>query len=474
MRIQNKGPNSRKDLSGSQVINKGIVLFTISLTLFFTSYMFSSVNIALPAISSDFNAHVIELNWVTTAIIVSSSIFLIPFGRLSDIVGIKKMFTLGIVLYIVANAISALSVSIIMLIIMRLVQGISAAMITGNAIAMVSVLFPPGERGRALGVTSSAVYIGLAFSPLISGFLTAQFGWRSIFLISVPAGLISLFLIFWKIKGEWRESKGERMDLIGTAIFGFSIVALMYGFSILPGIEGILLISAGIIVLVGFILWESRIKSPLIKLDLFKKNKVFVFSNISALINYAATFAIVFFLSLYLQYIKGMGAETTGLMMAAQPFIMAVLSPVMGKLSDRIEPRVLASLGMAITCLSLAFFIFLSDDTPIILILIALVILGTGFSLFVPPNTNAIMSSVELKYYGVSSAVMNTMRNFGQMLSMGVAMIVLALVMGSVIITPENYFEFITSTRISFAVFAVLCFIGIFTSLSRGNVRKIK
>jgi MFS family permease len=472
MNKHNTNPYLKSASAESRANNRTIVLITLSITLFFTSYMYSSVNVALPSIGIELGATVIEQNWITSAIFIATAVFLIPFGRLADIFGLKKIMAIGYISYVAANLVSALSTSVIMLIVMRLVQGIAAAMIVGNAIAMASVLFPPGERGRAIGITSSAVYVGLASSPLISGFLTSHLGWRSIFMICVPAGLILLFLLLWQVKGDWRESKGEGLDLIGTTIFGFSVIALMYGFSQLPKTVGWVLIPIGIVLMIGFIFWENRAKSPLIRIDLFKRNKVFIFSNISALINYAATYSIIFFLSLYLQYVKGLSAETAGLILATQPFIQATLSAVMGRLSDKIEPRILSSLGMAITGLSLSFFIFLSSETSVLSIIFVLIILGTGFAMFVPPNTNAVMSSVDSKFFGVTSAVVNTMRNFGQMLSMGIAMIVLALVMGSVAVSPENYLEFITSTRISFVIFAGLCFIGIFTSLCRGNVRK--
>lgn len=473
MEIQNKPSLDNVDSAseGIKIVNKNILLFTVSFTLFFMSYMYSSVNIALPEISRDFNAHVINLSWVTSAIYLTTSIFLLPFGRLADIIGMKKIYIIGMILYVITNIIAALSSSVTMLIIMRAMQGICASMVSGNVIALLSATFPTGEKGKALGIAASAIYISLTCSPLISGFLTVHFGWRSIFLITVPAGLIILFIIFWKIKGEWRGSKGERVDLIGATIFGVSVTALMYGFSKLPAISGWVLIPIGIFAMLGFIVWESRIESPLIKIDLFKRNRIFVLSNISALINYSTTYAIIFFMSLYLQYIKGLNPGMTGLLLAVQPATQAILSPVTGRMSDKVEPRVVASLGMGITCIGLASFGFLGGNTSITYIISALIVLGMGSAMFVAPNTNAVMSSVPQKVYGVSSAIINTMRSFGQMLSMGITMMVLSLVMGSAVVTKTNKPEFVASTCIAFWVFALLCLIGVFTSISRGKVR---
>ena len=457
--------------AASEAVNKNLLLFTVSFTLFFTSYMYSSVNIALPAIGRDFTADVIKLSWVTSAIFVTSSIFMIPFGRLADIVGLKKIYMLGMILYVLTNSVCALSSSVTMLIVMRAIQGISAAMVVGNIFALISAVFPAGAKGKALGIASGAVYLGLTCSPLISGFLTTHFGWRSIFLITVPAGIIILIIILWKIKGEWHNAKGESLDLTGTAIFGVAVTALMYGFSKLPQINGWILLFSGIILLIGFIYWENRIEHPLIKVDLFKGNRIFVLSNLSAMINYSATYAVTFLMSLYLQYNKGLSPGMAGLVLGVQPITQAILSPITGKISDRVEPRIVASVGMGISCAGLAVLSILGGNLPIPVIIVILIFLGVGFALFVAPNTNAIMSSVPSKVYGVASAIMNSMRNFGQMFSMGISMMVLALIMGSVVVTKANVSQFVSSTRIAFGVFAVLCLIGVFTSFSRGKVR---
>ncbi len=466
--------NSSDDLTASgqspSATSKGIVLLTAIITYFFFGYTFSSVNIALPAIGREFNADAIMLGWIPTAATLSSAVLLIPVGKISDIIGIKKVFTYGMILYTLAAVAATLSISIPMLIVIRVIQGVSAAMVVGNTTALISVLFPVSDRGRALGITSAAVYTGVAVSPFLGGVLTEHFGWRSIFLLTIPAGLFITLLILWKIKGEWRGAKGEHLDLVGSTIFGVAVIALMYGFSVLPDKQGLVLIPVGILGFLGFLKWEERATSPILNIDIFKSNRIFIFSSISAFINYAATFAVVFLLSLYLQYVKGFSAETAGIIMMAQPIIQACLSPLAGRLSDKIEARVVSSIGMAICCLSLALLSFLTADTPIPLIIFALMLLGIGLAVFVTPNTNAGMSAVEPRIYGVASAILSTVRQVGQLFSMGITMIVLAIFMGRVAITPESYPAFVTTTRISFALFAVLCLVGVFTSLARGNI----
>jgi len=357
-----------------------------------------------------------------------------------------------------------------MLVGFRALQGISGAMVMANSAALISALFPQGERGRALGIYSSAVYLGLSVGPFLGGLVTEHLGWKYIFLMNIPAGLIVIPLIFGVVKSEFRGGRGEKFDLTGSIIFGVTFMALTYGFTALPEVIGAILVPLGILGLFIFYKWETKVKSPIVNLELFK-NRAFIFSNMAALIHYAATFAVVFIMSLYLQYIKGLSPENAGLILVAQPAVQAMLSIFSGRLSDRMEPRIVASVGMAVTCLGLILFSFLTQGTPISMIITVLIILGIGLGVFVSPNTNAIMSSIEPKVYGVASATANTMRQVGMVLSMGIAMIVISIYLGRAEVTPEHYQTFVTCARVVFIIFAVLCFGGIFASLSRGKVR---
>ena len=220
-----------------------------------------------------------------------------------------------------------------------------------------------------------------------------------------------------------------------------------------------------------FILRELRIDYPILDLRLFRSIP-FAFSNLAALINYSATFAVTFLLSLYLQDIKSLDAEKSGFILLAQPVIMAVLSPAAGKLSDRIEPRIVASIGMGFTAIGLLVFCFLSPTTSIGLILAGLVVLGLGFALFSSPNTNAIMSSVEKKFFGTASGLVGTMRLTGQLLSMGIATLTFSHFLGGRLIEPDTYPLFLQAVRVAFIISTVLCVFGVFASMARGRIRK--
>jgi MFS family permease len=313
--------------------------------------------------------------------------------------------------------------------------------------------------------------VGLSVGPFIGGFLTQLLGWRSLFFINVPLGLVPLFLVLWVLKGEWAGAKGEKFDLAGSLLYSLMLISLMYGFTRLPGHLGKLMVLAGLLGFVGLIWWESRAKSPVLDVMLFRKNRVYAFSNLAALINYSATFAVGFLMSLYLQYIKGLEPLAAGTILVAQPLMMAVFSPFAGRLSDKIEPRIVASFGMALTFAGVLIFTFIQADTSISFIVAGLVFLGIGIAFFSSPNTNAIMSSIERRHYGVGSATLGTMRLVGQVLSMGVVMLVLAVYMGRVEILRESYPEFMASMKTAFTICTLLCFIGIFASLARGDMR---
>ena len=436
---------------------------------FMTPFLASATNVAMPLIGKEFGLNAVALGWVLTAYTLAAAMFLVPFGRLADLVGRKKIFALGIVVNIAGTVLAALAPSGPVLILSRAVQGVGGAMIFGTGVAILTSVYPPGARGHALGLNTAAVYIGLSLGPVLGGFLVHAWGWRSVFWATVPVSLLALVLTLVRLEGEWADARGEGFDLKGALIFGAGLIALMYGFSRLPSLPGALLTAAGLLALIGFVLFELQAGVPLLDLRLFRHNRIFAFSNLAALFNYSATSAVAFLMSLYLQYIKGLPPQKAGLVLVAQPVVMALASPFAGRLSDRSEPRHIASLGMALSAAGLLLFSLLRPDTGFGFIVACLVCLGLGFGLFSSPNTNAIMSSVERRHLGVASASLGTMRLTGQMMSAGTTMMIFAVFMGRVPITPPVYPQFLQSARFAFAFFSALCVAGIFASLARGD-----
>lgn len=437
-------------------------------------FIISSVNVALPAIQKEFSADAVVLSWVATALLLTVAVFLIPMGKIGDIYGRKKVFTWGLAVYTLASLMGAFSISMPMLIAVRVFQGFGAAMFVTTGMAILTSVFPPKRRGRAIGIYVAAVYIGLSVGPFTGGFLTQYLGWRSIFGVVVPFGVASVWVTLKYLKDEWADARGEKFDIAGSLLYSASVFLLVYGASLLPQLLAVYFILTGAITMVVFIRLELYTRQPVFEVRLFSGNKLFAFSSLAALINYAATFAVTFLLSLYLQYIKGLDPLTAGTILVAQPVVMALFSPLAGRLSDRIEPRLISSAGMTLTAMGLFLFSLVGTTTGIIYIIFTLVMLGFGFALFSSPNMNAIMGSVDKRFFGVASGTVATMRLLGQMTSMAIAMVIFTVFIGREQITPSNYEQFLKSVKVSFVIFTFLCVIGIFFSFTRGELRSSK
>jgi EmrB/QacA subfamily drug resistance transporter len=446
------------------------VLTAAALAAFLSPFMGSAVNVALPALAHDFSLDAVTLSWVQTSYLLVSAVLLLPCGRLADIHGRKRVFIWGTLIFVLGAVLSGLAHSAWMLIAGRLVQGVGSAMTFATGLAIITSVFPPDKRGRAIGITVGVVYVGLSAGPFLGGILTVHLGWRSVFLAPIPVGLAAVWMIVSRVRGEWAEAAGERFDLIGSILYGVGIAALVYGLTELPDPDSWWLLGAGVLLMALFVRWEIFTKSPVFEIDLFRHNRVFGFSNLAALINYADTFAVTFLLSLYLQYIKGQSPQGTGLILVVQPVIMAVVSPWAGRLSDRVQPRLLASLGMGLTVVGLGLLAALHRSTPLWYIVADLVILGVGFGLFSSPNMSAIMGAVERKHYGIAAGAVSSMRLLGQMLSMGLAAMALSLFIGPVRITPAAFARFMEAVRVTFVVFALMGVGGVFCSLARGRM----
>jgi EmrB/QacA subfamily drug resistance transporter len=454
-----------------QTTTERSALFVSTMTSFMGPFMISSVNVALPAIQKELQMNAVELSWIATSYLLAIAVGLIPAGKIADIHGRKKVFSAGLIVYTVASTAAAFVGSITWFLVLRVVQGLGAAMFVTTGMAILTSVFPPQKRGRAIGVYVSAVYVGLSVGPFIGGLLTEQLGWRSIFAVMLPLGIVSVSVTRFLLKGEWADADSRRLDVMGCLIYAAAILSLVYGATILPSTTGAILLAAGMTGLVIFFLQQRRSTDPVFEVSLFVENRTFTFSSLAALLNYSATFAITFMMSLFLQYIKGMTPQTAGAVLMAQPVIMAVFSPLAGRLSDRIEPRLLATGGMAITVIGVVVFTRLHMNAAINGIIGNLVLLGFGFALFSSPNMSAIMGAVSKNDYGIASGVVATMRLLGQMTSMAIATVVLSLLVGHQAIEPGNYDRFLASVKLVFSISAGLCMIGACFSMLRGRLR---
>ena len=456
-------------------INSGLERSTVavaSLTAFMSPFMISAISVALPRIQKDLSMNAVEMGWVATSYLLSMAVALIPAGKVADIRGRKKIFISGIILFTLASTLAAFASSTAWLIAMRVGQGLGAAMYNTTAMAIITSVFPPQRRGQALGIYVAAVYIGLSLGPFVGGMLVSYLGWWSIFLVPLPVGLVSLAISLRYLEGEWAEARGERLDVVGSLLYAVAVFGLIYGLTLLPILKAWGFMAVGAVAMVIFVVVQLRIRFPVFDVSLFMTNRVFAFSSLAALINYGATAAIAFLVSLYLQYIKGLPPQSAGIVMIAQPICQVLLSPLAGRLADRLQPRIIATAGMTLTAIGLGVFSRFTPETPIPAMVANLILMGIGFAFFSSPNMSAIMGAVEKRHYGIASGALATMRMLGQMLSMAIATMLLAYFIGKRAITPDNYALFMKSMSTAFSIFTVMCFVGIFFSLIRGKARQ--
>lgn len=449
------------------------ILFVVTITSFMGTFLVSAVNIALPTIANNLSLTALELSWIISSYILGTAMFMIPAGSWGDKTDNRKLFKFGLIVFVVASAICFVAPNGYWLIIARFLQGAGTAFTgtTGQAILVSS--FPANKRGQVLGISVSSVYIGLALGPPVGGIITQQFGWRIIFLTAVILAIITLIISLTFLKNnKTNKQNPKKGDVNGTILFMSGLATLVLGSSRIPSAEGWTLMGLSLLILLTFWRVESKIKNPLMDTSMFTKNRLFTYSSMAALINYTSTFAISFFLSLYLQKILNLSPKEAGAVVIAQPIMMAIFSPVVGKISDKIQPRYLATTGMAMCSIGLAMFSFLSADTPIWKIVSILIWVGLGFALFSSPNMNTIMSSVERNQYGQASGLASSMRVFGQIISMSIITLLISFNFASQSIKAVPDELFLKAMKWGFLIFAIIGISGIYFSFFRGNIRK--
>ena len=442
------------------------ILLVVTIGTFLNPFAGSSINLALPLIGTEFAIDAIMLSWIPTAYLLSAAIFLLPAGMLGDILGRGRVFAMGTLVYTVASLLAIFTPTAPFLLGCRFLQGIGGAMVFATAVAIIAELYPSGERGRAIGINVMAVYGGMTLGPFLGGILTQFFGWRSIFVVTVLLGCVVLLYVS-RFPPILNEKRRERFDVAGALLSALVLISLLAGISRIPSREGIALLLLCLLLLVLFYVVEERSPYPLFPIPLILKNRMFFVSNLVALINYSATFAVMFLLSLYLQVVRGMAPAAAGSLLLVQPFIQMIVAPLAGRFSDRTDPSALASLGLCISAVGLIGLALLGTGTPYPWIVLLLILLGIGLGLFSTPNTMVVMGSVERQHYGLASSLLATMRNTGMMLSMGMVMVFFALLLGSTVITPAVSGAFITSMHLIFIVFSALTLIGALLSLNK-------
>jgi EmrB/QacA subfamily drug resistance transporter len=454
--------NHKEDVSGIAT------LLVVCVVQFLTPFMMSGVGVALPTIGRHYTTTAVELGLVETVFILAVSLLLLPVGQVSDIFGRKKVFLWGLVLFIASALGAPFSQNMKIFIMFRFLQGCGAAMITGTSLAILSSVFPPEKRGKVMGIVVGSVYLGVSAGPVLGGWLIAWVGWQWIFYSAGAIGAMAWALTVMKLKGEWIETPGESFDLSGSSIYVISLFLFIFGMiNISSGLVSKTMTGAGITGLILFIIHQYHKKTPILDVRLIASNRVFAFSNIATFINYAASFGLTFFFSLYLQYIKGLSPQAAGMILVSQPALQAVLSPISGILAEKIQPAKLSTAGMAICAVGLALAATVDGSTGYFRIVLILGVMGFGFALFSTPNMLTVMGSVQPKNYGIASSLVSTMRTIGMLASMTIVTLIFSFHMGERAVEPETYGMFFRGMHSAFLIFSGLSILGIFFSMAR-------
>lgn len=453
----------------SKATSPGAVLLTVCAAQFMVPLMLTAVGVALPSIGREFNASAQQLGFVEQLYILAPAISMLTFGRLGDVVGRVKIFLIGLVLFTVLTASLGFVESIDMLLIQRFFQGIGSSMLLSGSMALVASSFPVEIRGRKVGIVSAFTYSGLSSGPVLGGIITSHLGWRYVFWLVVPFGVAACLLCVFRLRDASRFARRETMDWQGSLLFALGVALIMLGASHLGQWKaGPVMILSGFASVLMFVFRETRTPTPLLDVSIFARNRFFTLSCLAAMGSYAATFGLTFFMSLYLQYALGMSPRGAGFLLLIQPLSQMLASPLAGSITDRTTPARVANFGIAAVCAGLiSIVVTVGTGAPVTLIAVELALIGTGFGVFITPNTVAILGSVAPRQYGMASGMIGTVRTLGMVVSMTTITLVFSLLMGGQPVTKANVPEFVSSMQTGLIAFAAFSCSGLMVSIAR-------
>ena len=434
----------------------------------------SVANIILPVLDKVFSTNVAMVEWVVTVYLLVVSGVLLSVGRLGDLRSHKQMYVLGFFIFVLGSASCGLSPSIPVLIGSRVFQALGASMLFANSPAILTANFPASQRGQALGMQATMTYLGLTVGPSLGGWLTDQFSWRAVFFINVPVGVIAIVLSLLFIPAEQEKKEAEPFDISGALIFLAGLSALLFALNQggawgwgSAGVIGLLVLA--VILLAIFVRMELNKKSPMLDLSLFK-SKLFAFSTASALLNYVCLYAVVFLLPFYLIQGRGFSTGHAGLILTAEPVLMAISAPISGTLSDRVGSRSLATIGFGIMTLGLVLLSRLSPVSSIGYLVASLAIFGLGTGIFISPNTSALMGSAPKNRQGIASGILATARNSGMVVGIGIAGAVFTTVQAARLAAGASQSAALFSAiAFSFTLSIAISIAGVLVAAERGT-----
>lgn len=447
------------------------VLVAVGAGTFMTALDTSVVNTILPIIRDDFQTDVAAVEWVVVIYLLLVSGLLPIFGRLGDIRGHKQIYNTGFLVFILSSLFCGLSTSIFQLIGFRALQALGAAMLASNSPAILTKSFPSSQRGQALGLQATMTYLGLVTGPSLGGWLAEQIGWRSVFYINIPVGMFALaFSIIFIIKDVLKKSD-EGFDVLGAAVFMGGLISLLLGLN-----QGhnwgwrspltLLTLLSSAILLGLFIKIEKAVPYPMLDMKLFK-HRLFTASISSAVINYICVYSIIFLMPFYLIQGRGLNPSQAGVILTAQPIVMAIIAPISGTLSDRMGTRLPTIIGMVLLSGGIWTLSRLGSETPFNMVFLSLAFVGLGVGIFISPNNSALMGSASVHRQGIAAGILATARNVGMVLGVGFSGAIFTTVLAQ---GQTDTLELVfLATQKSFRAAFLIALLGIATATIRGN-----
>lgn len=447
----------------SKNLEKFIVLISFMSSIIGV-FVINGVIIGVPEIANEFGMNNVVQNWIPTIFVFAVTMLTIPAGQLAGKIGFKKSLIIGNVIKLIGFIGIVFAFSTETFLLFRLLQGIGVAFANVSELAIIVLGIREEHRGRSLGITAIGVYIGTSAAPVICGFLVQNFGWRSMFYIAIPFLILCILLMIFKLDTEWNVDENIKIDKFGSILYMMGVFLFVYGFTDLLTVTGKIAVVIGIVFLISFVLYELRSTYPVFNVRLFK-NRPFASYNIAGLCGYFAVMVVTTILNYHFQYVRGWDAQLTGLILIISPIVMSITAVNAGRLSDKYHPQKIATIGMFIAIFAFVLLSFLNEDTPLYIVVVAMILQALGMGLFSSPNMNAIMSSVSEDDVSHASGAQITMRAIGQTMSLALLTLVFSWVMGGLAMSLQYADMIVRASQIICLICALACVLAVAVSI---------
>lgn len=406
------------DMDTSSYRNKWWIMVAVSLTLFMGAVDGTIVNVALPTLAAEFNASFATVQWVVLAFLLGLSVLLLSVGRLADMAGKKRIFTAGLVIFVIGSVLCGVAPSIYALILARLVQAVGASMTIALGVAIVTETWPPQQRGQAIGFSAGVIALGIVVGPALGGLIISVLSWRWIFFVNVPLGVIALTLIWRYIPPLLPKATHERFDFLGAGVLGLGLLSLLLALTVGQGLgftdpRIVALFAVAAAALVVFVVVERRVAYPMVDLGLFR-NVQFSLNLVTGLLTFVAISAVTFLLPFYLQLVLALPVAKVGLLIAVVPMVLAVLGPLSGSLSDRFGTRPVSVFGLILLLTGYLTASTMNETTTPLGYVLRMLPIGLGMGIFQSPNNSAVMGAAPRNRLGIASGLLSMTRTLGQ------------------------------------------------------------